>query len=199
MILFILWNGWTHPNFHAWGIVVRLEYITAVLLVLGGVLFPYILDKWKEFSKSEIIIAILLAVVLVVFFYPVWVNEPTLGGISGYSFHMIDIICQINFLFGNFIKILCVFVGILVLVHILCKNNKINEILKAIFIALLVGFIINRLPSERHMLPLITTAFLMTLPFSPKTVINRIWIPYQAILGIVYFYYIMFLYKIPIG
>lgn len=195
--IFLLWGGLTHPSYSSWGISFYPEYTTSVLIVLGGTLAPFLFFHLKVLNTKILIIITSLAVILVIFAYPVWVSQPMIGGISGYSFRTIDIIANYSSVIGFLIKLLLTVLGLYSFVFIYKKRKQINIVLLISFIAFIIGFMINKLPSERHMLPLVITSYLIVFSLLKNKSVYNIWVPLQIILGSIYFYYIMFIYSIP--
>lgn len=189
--LFFLWGGLTHPSYKSWGVEFRLEYLTAVLVVIGGTLLPFSLFKLKEINGKLLFILIFTSLSLSLFAFPSWVNSPTVGGIAGYTFHSIAIAENTNSYLGLIVRVSLVFLG-LVSVFMIVKYNLSQRIILLFFIFLIVGFTINKLPSERHMLPMVVTGYLLAFPHTEEKILKRLWMPYQVVLGIIYFFYINF-------
>ena len=90
LIVFVLWGGLTHRNYRSWGTGFSFVNLTGVLVTLGSVLFPYMIFNIKEIKVRGLITLLFLSVLLVLFAFPVWVNQPTVGGISGLTFNFLD-------------------------------------------------------------------------------------------------------------
>ena len=196
LIVFLLWGGLTHPNYNSWGTGFSFVNFTGVLVTLGSVLFPYTIFNIKEIKVQGLITVLFLSVLLVLFAFPLWVNQPTVGGISGLTFHFINKLNDYNGTVSFIFKLLFCFLGISsFLIFFKNSNNNKSWFLLLLYIVLAIGFSLNRLPSERHMLPLITTAYLFVFNLTNKQIILKYWLVYQIIIGSVYFYYIMFVYK----
>lgn len=192
-IVFLLWRGLVHSSYQAWGTAFSLTGLTGVLVTLGAVLLPYMAFNIKEISLKEVPILLILSLMLVVFAYPVWVNQPTVGGISGISFNFLSKVNDFNSVLSFILKTSFCFLGTVSFVIFFKKiiDNK-SKLLYLLYIALAIGFSLNRLPSERHMLPLIVTAYLFIFIQENKKSVLKSWLAYQVIIGGVYFYYIMF-------
>lgn len=196
LILFLIWGGLVHPAYREWGTSVGLSSFTGVLVTLGAVLLPYIAFNIKEIKGKEVSILLILSLLLVVFAFPVWVNRPTINGISGITFNFLSKINDINSVLSLILKTSFCFLGMASFIIFFNKitDNK-SKLLYILYIALAIGFSLNRLPSERHMLPLIVTAYLFVFNQVNKQIVLRYWLGYQLFIGLIYFYYIMFLYK----
>jgi hypothetical protein len=197
LILFFFWGGLTHPNYIAWGTNFQFENLTSVLVVLGGTLFPILIFKLSSLNKIKLAVSLLLSILLVIFVFPLWVNAPTVGGILGYTFHSLAIIDKYSTISAFIIKVVLCFLGIgsLLIFYDFKENNK-TKFLYILFIIMVFGFSLNKLPSERHMLPLVTLGYLLAFSSNTKISILTFWLSIQIIIGSVYFYYIMFAYQV---
>lgn len=194
-ILFIFWQGIVHPSYTSWGVSLNLSTGTAVFITLGAVFMPYTVFNLENIKIRQLLLIIFISIFLTIFAYPVWVNQPTQGGISGLTFNFLD-----NFsVYSSFISFILktVFAVLGISTFILFYNSTANGKLKLYFFIYLVlglGFAINKLPSERHMLPLIVIGILLIVQIVKKEYILKLWLIYQIIIGGVYFYYIMYVY-----
>lgn len=195
MIIFLLWDGLVHPSYHAWGTSFGLNSLTGVLVTLGAVLLPYMVFNIKEIKVSGLIILLFVSVLLVVFAFPIWLNQPTEGGISGITFNFISKVNDFSSVLSFILKTSFCFLGMASFIIFFKKiiDDK-SRLLYLLYITLAIGFALNRLPSERHMLPLIVTAYLIIFNQVNKQIILKYWLGYQVIIGSIYFYYIMFAY-----
>jgi hypothetical protein len=193
MILFLVWGGLVHPAYRDWGTAFSLNGLTGVLVTLGAVLLPYMAFNIKAITLKELPILLILSLLLVVFAYPVWVNQPTVGGISGITFNFLSKVNDFSSVLSLLLKTSFCFLGmasfIIFFKQIIDDKSKLVYLL---YITLAIGFSLNRLPSERHMLPLIVTAYLFVFNQGSKESLLKSWLAYQVIIGGVYFYYIMF-------
>ena len=197
LIVFLLWSGLTPPGLRFRNVEFSFESFTGVLVTLGSMLFPYMIFNIKEIKVRGLITILFLSVLLVLFAFPVWVNQPTVGGISGLTFNFLDKVNDYNGLVSFILKSLFCFLGMGSFIIFFKKaDDKKSWFLLLLYVVLAIGFSLNRLPSERHMLPLITIAYLFIFNRVNKKFIYKYWLAYQVIIGGVYFYYIMFAYKI---
>ena len=193
MILFLLWGGLVHPAYTAWGAAFSFTSLTAVIVILGAVLLPYMAFNIKEIKLKELPVILILSLLLVVFAFPVWVNQPTVGGISGITFNFLAKVDGYISVFSFVLKVLFCFAGISSFVVFFRKaDDDKSRFILLLYIVLAIGFSLNRLPSERHILPLIVTAYIFIFNQINKNYILKYWLGYQLIIGTVYFYYIMF-------
>lgn len=195
VIVFLFWGGLVHPSYQAWGTVFGLSGLTGVLVTLGAVLLPYIAFNIKEIKVVVLIILLIVSVFLAVFAFPVWVSQPTEGGITGITFNFLSKVNDFSSVLSFILKTSFCFLGIASFVIFFKRiiDDK-SKLLYLLYTALAIGFSLNRLPSERHMLPLIVTAFLIVFNQESKASVLKPWLAYQVIIGGVYFYYIMFSY-----
>lgn len=196
LILFLIWGGLVHPAYRAWGTDFSFSGPTGVLVTLGAVLLPYMVFNIKELKLKEVPIVLIISLLAVVFAYPVWVNQPTVGGISGITFNFLSKVNDFSSVLSFIIKTSFCFMGIasFVIFYKKVKEDK-SRLLFLLYIALAIGFSFNRLPSERHMLPLIAAGYLFVFNQVNKVVVLKYWLGYSIIIGSVYFYYIMFAYQ----
>ncbi|MBK7380902.1 MAG: hypothetical protein IPJ03_18265 [Ignavibacteriales bacterium] len=195
VIVFLFWGGLVHPSYQAWGTVFGLSGLTGVLVTLGALLLPYMAFNIKEIKVNDLTILLILSLFLVVFAFPVWVSQPTEGGITGITFNFLSKVNDFSGVLSFILKTSFCFSGMASFVIFFKKiiDDK-SKLLYLMYIALAIGFSLNRLPSERHMLPLIVTALLFVFNQVNKQIEMRYWLAYQVIIGGVYFYYIMFAY-----
>lgn len=197
LIVFLLWGGLTHPNYRSWGTGFSFINLTGVLVTLGAALLPYMVFNIKKIKVQILVMLLLLSVLLVVFAFPVWVNQPTVGGISGITFNFLAKVDSINSLLSIVFKTIFCFMGMSSFLLFFKKAiNNYDWLLLFLFVVLAIGFSLNKLPSERHMLPLIAVGYLFVFNHSVKKNVLRYWLAYSIIIGSVYFYYIMFAYRI---
>ena len=196
LILFYFWGGLTHHNFSARAVNFRFENLTSVLIISGSALFPFLIFKIQYITRIKLAVILSISMVLVLFASPLWVNAPTVGGISGYTFHSIAIINEYNSILTFIIKVSLCFLGISSLLLLYkTKGDTNTRLLYFLFITMIVGFSMSNMPSERHMLPLIALGYLLAISYDIKVSILRLWLGIQVIIGSGYFYYIMFVYQ----
>jgi hypothetical protein len=197
LLLFFIWGGSTHPNYKTWGIGFSIENITGVLVTVGSALLPYTLLNLKKIKTSVLTVLFILSSLLVLLYYPVWNNSPNTGEISGFTFKILAYIKNYSVILSFILKTFLCLLG-LSSFYLLIKAARTGKLkfLLFLFITLAVGFTLNRLPSERHLLPLIATAYLLIFNLVEKKSILKYFMAYSVVIGSVYFYYIMFLYRI---
>jgi len=196
IVVFILWDGLTHPNYRYWGTEFNIQNITSVFIILGSALLPFLIFGIERIRKLHLVFILSISVLLVLFAYPEWVNKPTAGGILGYTFHSLALIGDFSSIISFLLKVSLCLLGLLSLVILYNKTGSDKrKLLYFLFITLVIGFTFNKLPSERHLLPLIAVAYLLSFSVIKKDTIYKIWLAFQLIIGSVYFYYIMFIYS----
>ncbi len=196
VVVFILWGGLTHPNYRTWGAEFQIQNLTSVFIILGSTMLPFLIFNVAGIRKSYLVILLPLSVLLVLFAYPEWLNEPKDGVISGYTFQSLALIANFSSISSFFLKVLLCLLGLfsLIILHIKTDNDK-TRLFYFLFLFLAIGFSFNKLPSERHLLPLVSVAYLIVFNFEKKIIVYRVWLVFQLIIGSVYFYYIMFIYS----
>ena len=197
--VFLIWGGLVHHAYRAWGAAFSVYGLTGVLVTLGAVLLPYLVFNIREITLQGLMFLLFLSVLLVLFAFPLWVNQPAVGGIPGITFNFLSKINHLSIVLSFILKTFFCFLGMASFIIFYKKvNDDKTGLIFLLFIALAIGFTINKLPSERHMLPLIATAFLFIFNQVNKKVILKYWLAYQVIIGSVYFYYIMFAYPLVV-
>jgi len=196
VMVFIFWGGLTHPSYRYWGAEFHIQNLTSVFIVLGSAMLPFLIFSIAGIRKSHMAILLSLSVLLVLFASPEWVSEPMVGGISGYTFHSLAFIGNFSSISSFILKVILCLLGLFSLIILYNKSgNDKNRLLYFLFITIAIGFTFNKLPSERHLLPLVSIAYLISFSFIKKEVIYRVWLVFQVIIGSIYFYYIMFVYS----
>ncbi len=193
LILFFFWGGITHNNFRAHAISFQPSHLTAILSIIGITFIPFIITNFKNIlTKSSLIIA-LLSIVLGVFFIPNWQVRGGSSQITGYTFHLFDLVNRYIPLFYNLVIPLAVFLGLQTLFIIYKKINLNLELLLLIScLTFIAGFTFNELLAERHLLPLITLLYLLILPKMPKGFLLVVWTSTQVIFGLLYLFYSLY-------
>jgi hypothetical protein len=196
LVVFILWGGITHPAYRYWDAEFNIQNLTSIFIVLGSAMLPFLIFSVSGIRKLHLVILLPLSVLLVLFAYPEWVNEPTVGGISGYTFHSLALVGNFSSISSFLLKVLLCMLGIASLFILYKKTgNDKNRLLYFLFLFLVIGFCFNKLPSERHLIPLVSMAYLIAFSLINKVFIYKVWLVFQLIIGSVYFYYIMFVYS----
>ena len=197
LLVFTYWSGLTHPNYRSWGSGFSFLNLTGVLVTLGSALFPYIIFNFKEIKVRGLISIAFISILLVLFAFPVWVNQPTVGGISGLTFNFLAKLDNVSSVLSFLFKTILCFIGLssFIIFYKKAVEDK-SKLLLFLYVVLAIGFSLNKLPSERHMLPLIAIGYLFVFNQSVKEYVLRYWLAYSIIIGSVYFYYIMFVYKV---
>lgn len=196
LILFINWGGLTHPDFRVWRLKPNLINITSISIILGGMLFPYVLINIKQIDKKVFFICSILSLLLILFAAPVWTNTPQEGGIRGLTFHALALIGKQIPLMEFLLNVVLSTTGLLSLLLII-QSGLIG---KSFFIPLMIlifiaGFALTNLLSERHLLPLIVLSYIYIFKTQIDKLFLKFWFAIQTSIGLIYFYYIMFIYN----
>jgi len=196
LVVFISWGGITHPAYRYWGTEFNIQNVTSVFIILGSAMLPFLIFSIAGIRKLHLLFLLSISLLLIIFAYPEWANEPKEGVISGYTFQSLSFIGNFSSIPSFLLKVLLCLLGLLSLLILYNKTgNDKNRLLYFLFLFLVIGFCFNKLPSERHLLPLVSIAYLISFSFIKKKVIYRVWFVFQLIIGSVYFYYIMFIYS----
>ncbi|NUN07787.1 MAG: hypothetical protein HUU54_01265 [Ignavibacteriaceae bacterium] len=190
LFLLILWGGLTHPAYRNWGVEFRFENMSAVLTVMGIVSLPVVLASVKQISRKYLITIIPVSIIIAIFFFPEWVSIPKAGGMTGMSFNALEKLSGSNEIIGVMTKSFFIFTGLVAIYVISLNNYKQNPLLLACFIMMLIAFVINKIPSERHLLPMVSMAILLLSPVVSRNQAQYIWLPYQILIGGIYFVYL---------
>lgn len=193
-ILFITWGGLTHPNWRFHGPVIDFTHFTALFTILGGLFFPFVIDKIKSINKSESIALIVLSVLITIFFVPNWGEYGWEGQVTGYTYNFLTRVNNISSILFFVIHVVLSFSG-LQLFAILIRSGKNRMETLILITAIILSFIylFDTVFSERHLLPLVALLFILVIPRIQNKLILNLWITFQVVFGSVYFYYWLFI------
>ncbi len=187
-VLFFTWGGFTHPNYQRHTIAFSPTNVTSILAIIGFIFIPYILLNIKEIFRSRrLYLFAFIALLLSFFFTPIWANRAGPGNISGLTFHGLEIISAYSTVLKYFFQVIIIVFGLEVIFTAVCREKKCLIIILFLF---LIGYTFNILLSERHLLPLMFVLLILILNDIPKKMLFS-WLPYQFLLGSVYFYYLI--------
>lgn len=194
VLLFIQWGGFTHPNFRFHGISFQLSNVTAILVILGLTLSPFILFNFKKFNFTEILYAFIFSIFISAIASPVFAEKGGVGKITGITFHLIELTKNFSPVFPFILKVVFSSFGILIFIS-LFKSLKSDYEIFFIIISLLlfIGFSFTELLAERHLLPLIILLYLLVLSKINDKRLLLGWLSIQAVFGSIYYYYYLFL------
>lgn len=185
-ILFFAWSGLTHPNFRFHTVVFSPTNITAMLAIVGFTFSPFFLFQLKKINYKRLLVQCCMAILLTIFFSPKWSQGSEPGEISGITFHTLEFIGEFSIVIKTFAQFLLTVVGIDVIVESV-KTSKIKLVL--IVVIFFCAFTFNAILSERHLLPLIVTMYILLLPrLSEKQLM--VWSLLQITIGSIYYYYL---------
>jgi len=193
-ILFITWGGLTHPNWRFHSPTIDFTHFTALFTILGGVFFPFIIDKIKAINKSESIALMILSLLLTIFFVPNWGEYGWEGQVTGYTYNFLTRVNDISSILFFVIHFVLCFSGLQIFTIIIRSGKNRMEML-IIITALILSFIyfFDTVFSERHLLPLVALLFILVIPRIQNKLLLNLWIIYQVVFGSVYFYYWLFI------
>lgn len=191
LILFFIWGGLTHPNFRTWGVQFSLQNLTGALTVIGVTFFPVLMTELKNENPKWLVAMGLAGFLFCFFFFPKWSSVPGPGSMPGMTFNLLERITVFNPIGGMISKTFLIFWG-LFSIKVLVKSNATNQNWLMALGLMVLAFSINKIPSERHMLPMVVTAMIMMFPIVKPAFVRNTWLPYQALIGIIYFIYMMF-------
>ena len=192
--LAIGWGGLTHKNFRFHEIRFQTTHITSILVTIGMVFMPYLIIRAKTFKIKTVIILLIPAILLVLFAYPVIILRGGEGAITGMSFRAIDFTGKIIPILPFLVKTTIVSLGLLLLVDLYTiMKSDYEKLLFYIICSFIIGFTFNTILAERHLLPLIATILLFILPKIQNRVFIRLWLGFQIVIGLVYYYYYLYI------
>lgn len=191
--VFIIWNGITHISYSFHETNFDITNLTSILLASGGLLFFYFISSIKEIKKSQFKFFVLFSALIAYFFYPNFSEKGGYGNITGYSFHFVHIIENINYFISFLLKLILVSIGLYSIFELI-KGMKIKGEFLAILIILffLIGFLFSTYLVERHMLPLFILLIILSSKLIKSIVFLRIWFVFHMALGTIYYIYYMF-------
>lgn len=187
--LFIKWGGLTHPNFHVHQLAFGPTTITAILFVVGIYFLPYLIQSYKSLTTLNIGLAVAAAILLTIFYQPVFSDIQGPGRFTGMTLHLLTMPAKFSPFVTSTLIALSTACGILVfLLLIRTSSTDWDHILLLSGIFLALTYIFSTQVGERHLLALMVFLFLLILPRLQKPVSD--WYPWlMAAAGIGYFFY----------
>ena len=193
-ILFITWGGLTHPNWRFHNPAIDVTHFTALFTILGGVFFPFVIDKIRSINKPESIVLMILSLLLIIFFIPNWGKYAWEGDVTGYTSNFLIRVNNISTILFFVIHVVLCFSGLQLFALIIrAGKNRIETLI--LITALILSFIyfFDTVFSERHLLPLVALLFILVIPRIQNKLVLNLWIIYQVVFGSFYFYYWLFI------
>ena len=194
LILFILWGGLTHPSMRFHGPNLDMTHVTSSFVILGGVLLPFTVGKIKSLRFIPAILIFSTSLLLVLLFSPTHGEYGGLGQVTGYTYNFITKLKSVSYLLSVLFQIALCFSGLSIF-YVLASDliSSTDKLLFSSSIFFIIVYFFDNLYSERHLLPLITLLFLLTIPRIQSKWLLKIWIVFQVIFGSCYFYYWLFI------
>jgi len=194
LILFILWGGLTHPSWRFHDPNIDMTHVTASLVIIGGAFLIFTVDKIKSLHVIPAMIIFLASIILVLLFSPNFGDRGWYGQVTGYTYNFITKLKSISYFLSTLFQIALCFSGLFIFYKlasdIVDSSEKLLYISSIFFI---VVYFFDIVYAERHLLPLITLLFLLTIPRIQTKWLLKIWIVFQVIFGSYYFYYWLFI------
>jgi len=194
ILLFILWGGLTHPSWSFHEPALDITHVTASFVIIGGVFLPFAADKIKSLQLIPAGIFLLISLILVVFFSPSHSEYGWQGQVTGYTYNFITRLNALSYFISVLFQILLCFSGVFIFYKL--TGGLTSSIDRLIFICALMFIIVfsfDTVYSERHLLPLIILLFLLTIPRIQSKWLLNLWIAFQVIFGLCYYYYWLFI------
>ncbi|MFC2102927.1 hypothetical protein ACFLSS_00695 [Bacteroidota bacterium] len=193
IVLFILWGGLTNPTWRFHGPVLDLTHVTASFVILGGVFLPFAVDKINTLRFIPAAIFFSISLILVLLFSPNHSDYGRQGHVTGYTYNFISQLSALSYLFSVLFQVILCFSGLYIFYKL--AGDLSSSIDRLIFISSLlfiIVFFFNTVYSERHLLPMVTLLFLLTIPRIQNRWLLNFWIGFQVIFGLCYYYYLLF-------
>ncbi len=195
LIVFLLWDGFTHLNYKKHAVGFEMTSIATMLVSIGMAFLPFAIFKVRNLGWKNATFLLVIAIILTQWFFPVWTNAPQLGHTSGITFNALHKLSLISPYLGFLGKVCFIFMGLFTLLRILNPNNKMYEF-RSLALVMAVAFLFNEVSSERHYVSLILVLFLTVSKEVFSRSLKIAWVSYAALVGSVYFYYLNFIYRI---
>jgi hypothetical protein len=193
ILLFILWGGLTHPSWNFHGPVIDPTHVTASIVIIGGVFLPFAVDKIKSLRLIPAVIFFLISLLLVLLFSPNHGEYGWQGQVTGYTYNFFTKFNGVSYLFSMLFQTILCFSGLFIFYTLAGDLHSSTE--RLIFISsllLIVVFFFDTAYSERHLLPLITLLFLLTIPRIHSKWLLNLWKAFQVVFGLCYYNYLIF-------
>ena len=192
--LFITWGGLTHPNYSFHKVSLDITKITAIAVITGGLFIPFLAVIYKKVISKEMLYFITAGLFFVVFFLPGFAQYGGIGSITGFTWHVLELLSRQNYLLkivaATFLSALGMF-SIYELFNMI--ENKLDKILFLCLSSFFAGFLINATLMERHLLPLALTIFILSMrKIREKYIVYLTTLFYMAF-GSYYFYYYLYI------
>jgi len=194
IVLFILWGGLTNPTWRFHGPVLDLTHVTASFVILGGVFLPFAVDKINTLRFIPAVIFFSISLILVLIFSPNHSDYGSQGHVTGYTYNFISQLSDLSYLFSVLFQVILCFSGLYIFYKLASDlSSSIDRIIFISSLLFIIVFFFNVVYSERHLLPMITLLFLITIPRIQNKWLLNFWIGFQVIFGLWYYYYLLFL------
>lgn len=188
LALFFYWGGLTHPNFRSHSLAFYPSTVVAILFIAGFYFSPYIFFLRKKITAAEAIASLLLSIVLVTWFKPVFSDIQRPGLFTGLVFHLISLPGKINPVLTSLLMTALTSLGILVFVQLVKSlSSRTDFALITVVAFLLLTYSFNTQIGERHLSGLMMILFLLLLPRMKGT--GYLYPVAMTVAGIGYFVY----------
>ncbi len=193
LFIFFRWGGLVHPNFKVHQLAFLPSNITALLMVTGFYFAPVAFTKIKAADSWKWVLAIFSAVMLTLYFTPVYSNFDGAGKFNGLVYHLLYFITGGHRLVLDVLLVILVASGLVVFANLaFARKNGFEWLLFCCAVLLAASYSMSAMLGERHLLAMVYILFLLALArFRPS--IANVYLPVMAVLGIAYYYYFLFL------
>jgi hypothetical protein len=193
LYIFFRWGGLVHPNFKVHQLQFLPTNITALLMVTGFYFAPVAFTKIKAADSWKWVFAIFTALMLVIYFMPVYDDLDGPGKFNGVVYHLLHIITGGHKLPMGILMAILVASGLVVFANLaFVRKNVFEWLLFCCVVLLAASYIMSAILGERHLLAMLYILFLLVLPkFEPR--IRNFYLPVMVLLGITYYVYLLFL------
>lgn len=195
LIVFLLWGGWTHPNYAKHAVGFSITSVATMLVSVGMPFLPFAARKVLRLRWKTVIVLLTVSLISAYWFFPVWTNAPQLGHTSGISFNILNRLTMILPFLGFLGKVFLIFTGLVTMHTILNPLSEVYQF-KSLVLVMAFAFLFNEIASERHFVSLILVMFLAVSKESFPVSLKIAWVSNAALIGSGYFYYLNFIYRI---
>lgn len=184
-------GGLTHVNFRVHDMAFGPTTITAILFVVGLYFLPFLIQSYKSISGLSIGAAVVVALLLVIFFRPEFSDVQGEGKFTGITLHLMTMggMPEAMTMAGMTVLAACGILVLLTLFRTLSSAWDFALFLSCIFFAM--TYVISTQIGERHLLAMMIFLFLLVLPRIRKPVVGW-YASAMAAVGVGYFFYVTF-------
>lgn len=187
----VSWNGITAEQFRHHSISFganSLCNLTGIIIVFGGIFFPFVFEKFKTFKLESVLIIAAISVLMCLFFSPKWNAFGGSGEISGYTFKVLNRLSEYSYLIYFLVEVVLTFLGLLLLYYIIFSTS-INIEYKLLVITAGLGLLLLDIFSERYLVHLVILIIVLVYRTLKRRITKYVLASWISIQGLVFYWY----------